>query len=931
MTASEAATALAHSGISVIPVNTQTKRPPFEWLEFQSRIPSDAELVQWFATGKGIAAVCGPISGGLEVLDFDIPGKHLPEHADKPPAYGPWKGLLREHGYEDLLRRLIAVKTPSGGIHIVYRCPGAGDGNLKLAMRTKTEVLIETRGKGGYFLIPPTDGYVPLSGSFDAIPIITEAEREILHTCARMLNEHWDKQRYERNVPSAARPGDAYNLNGPSWEELLGKHGWKIHGRRGQWVNFTRPDKNEGVSAGYNEESGLFHVFSSSTAFELGKGYSKFSAYCLVPETLVLTDDLRWVQVGALTVGDGLVGVDEEISSPRARRKLSRSFVEGIERRTLHCYRVEFDDGRVIVASDDHGWLTRSPCSGNTRWVKTKNLMSGQHVCGITPGTWTDDTSYEAGWLAGFFDGEGHCGRTVLSASQVVGPIADKAMLLIEGKGFSVTQKVKKKAVERHQDITVTVMHRLPDILRFLGQIRPGRLLYKYPWVGRSAVTTDLRYGRPINGATVVSVDPIGDKEVVAMQTTSRTFIAEGLISHNCVLEHSNDFFRAAQELGRQGYGGDPERPAKPWDIYGAPKYATTEPLSADDEEELWGTLDSFDPLNIEWLWDKRIPIGALTMIQGDPGLGKSIITAAIATTASIGGVFPCGQKIDPCNVVFVSTEDDPSYILRPRFESLGADLSKISILATDRKREDGTPILGDKPVTVEMIYRRAERVGARLIVLDPLIETLAALGVDVNKSNEVRPVLAKMRDLSRQCRCATLIVHHNNKNTMAKTLYRSVGTIDIPGSMRSVFAVGVDPDDGQTNVFYHVKHNWAKKQPSYTYVVNELADNKMEFLWGAVSSVSPEDMNKPMVSSDDQKEAMSCTKWLKAYLADGAVNSRIIAKDAKDAGFGKSALETAKKRLGIVPIKKGYGSEGYWLWALDETQEEAYDPFKDV
>jgi archaellum biogenesis ATPase FlaH len=673
MTASEAATALAHSGISVIPVNTQTKRPPFEWLEFQSRIPSDAELVQWFATGKGIAAVCGPISGGLEVLDFDIPGKHLPEHADKPPAYGPWKALLKEHGYEDLLKRLIAVKTPSGGIHIVYRCPGAGDGNLKLAMRTKTEVLIETRGKGGYFLIPPTDGYVLLSGSFDAIPIITEAEREILHTCARMLNEHWDKQRYERNVPSAARPGDAYNLNGPSWEELLGKHGWKIHGRRGQWVNFTRPDKNEGVSAGYNEESGLFHVFSSSTAFELGKGYSKFSAYC--------------------------------------------------------------------------------------------------------------------------------------------------------------------------------------------------------------------------------------------------------------VLEHSNDFFRAAQELGRQGYGGDPTKPAKPYDIYGAPKYATCEPLSQEDEEELWGTIHDVEALEVEWFWTNRIPLGALTMIQGDPGLGKSFITAAIAATASVGGVFPCGQKIDPCHVVFVSTEDDPRRVLRPRFEALGANLKQISILATDKKREDGTPVLGDRPVTIDMIFARVKVMGAKLLILDPLIETMAALGIDVNKSNEVRPILAKIRNLAAELNCAVIIVHHQNKMSGSKSLYRSVGSIDIPAAMRSVFAVGVDPDDPGIRALAHVKSNWSALQATLGYDVDEFG----VFGWVGESELTADDMSQPVKPKAERQKSEAAKSWLREMLKDGPMNSVIIQSKADELGYGRRVMDAAGQAIPVYKWKVGgRNQESYWLWSLKAKEDSPYDPMSD-
>lgn len=667
----DVACSLAHHGVSVIPIKPGAKAPTVEWKPFQERIAGDEELIQLFSDGVGLAAVCGPISGGLELMDFDVPGKE-PGKPGVAPAWKPFREMLAEYGHEDLLRRLILVYTPSGGRHLVYRCPSVAAGNTKLAAR-KDGVLIETRGNGGYFLIPPTPGYTLKNGSFDDIPVVTAAERDILHTCARMLNEQWHSVAHERNIPAASRPGDAYNLKGEPFADLLTRHGWTPVRSKGNWQNFTRPGKDDGtISGGISNETGMFHPFTTSTQFEAGRGYSKFSVY---------------------------------------------------------------------------------------------------------------------------------------------------------------TQ-----------------------------------------------------------------------------------------------LEHGGDWLKAADCLREQGYGEKRRMtpPAGGIKQYG-PDYSTCEPLTEDDEDELWGSLADIEAEAVEWFWNQRIPLGALTMIQGDPGLGKSFITAAVAATASIGGVFPCGQRVEPCRVVFVSTEDDPKRVLRPRFDALRANLGMIDVLATDKKREDGTPILGDRPITIDMIFRRVEKIGAKLLILDPLIETMAALGIDVNKSNEVRPVLAKMRDLSARLNCATVIVHHQNKMSGAKSLYRSVGSIDIPASMRSVFAVGADPDDPDTRALAHVKSNWSRLQAALGYSVSELG----EFGWTGETELTADDMSQPMKSKEERGKSAACKAWLKEYLADGPYNASIVLQAAEEHGFKRKALDKAKDALGVHYWRVG-GKAPYWMWSLTPKQEVPYDPLTD-
>ena len=656
MTMLDHARALASGGLSIIPIRPQSKASSVKWEPFQEHIATDDELVRMFSDGAGgIAAICGPISGGLELIDFDVPDK---PGSSNPPAWQPFCELLIGNGHQELLRRLIVVKTPSGGRHVVYRSSGAVDGNQKLAERADRRVLIETRGRGGYFLIPPTAGYVLERGSFEMIPEITESERETLLIAARLQNEHYDRVRHERNHPGCERPGDDYNLRGPDIDGLLSAHGWRACGDHGQWRNYTRPGKDQGISAGVSKTTGNFHVFTTSTQFDAGKGYSKFSVYS--------------------------------------------------------------------------------------------------------------------------------------------------------------------------------------------------------------------------------------------------------------ILEHRGDFFYAAKALKAEGYGSGKFGPD------GGPTCKTTVPLSDEESDELWGTGDEFDEIPIEWFWDKRIPLGAISMIQGDPGVGKSTITMALAATASAGGTLPCGQKLDPCHVVMFCCEDDPSRVVVPRLKAMGANVKNISLVATDRKRADGTPVF-DGTITVDMLFARVRKMGARMLVIDPLIESLAALGIEVNKSEQVRPFMQRLRFFAELSGCAVVIVHHQNKNSGGKSLYRAVGSIDIPAACRSVFAVGADPNNPEAKAIAHVKANWSSIQATLGYSIRDGL-----FGWTGESTLTAEDLSQPPAMREERERGANCKEWLAEFLKEGAVDAVTVKDVAKELGYGRRVLEAARDALHVRIERVSYGNkgEGGWKWSMEVEDE---------
>ena len=141
---------LAESKLSIIPIRADGSKAPAlsGWKSYQSKIAAPKTLDKWFANGnRGIAIICGQVSGNLEVIDFD-----------DPAAFESWKRLVEKQGGSNLIRKLVIAETPRGGYHVYYRCSDGVEGNQKLAQRTdsngKLKVLIETRGEGGYVVAP---------------------------------------------------------------------------------------------------------------------------------------------------------------------------------------------------------------------------------------------------------------------------------------------------------------------------------------------------------------------------------------------------------------------------------------------------------------------------------------------------------------------------------------------------------------------------------------------------------------------------------------------------------------------------------------------------------------------------------------------------------------------------------------------------------
>ena len=287
------------AGISPVAIKPGTKKHCLTWARLQHEPADEQEIEAWYQedSSRGVGIICGQVSGGLEVLDFDA-----------PEMFDAFLNRAIETGDPDLVVR-VAVgyheATPSGGVHIAYRCT-AIEPSQKLARRPgpsqqsphQSDVLVETRGEGSLAVVAPSRGsahspggaYRLLHGGVNSIVTVTPEERMVLLRLARSLDEEppaklvvgGSSASRGATVGSGNRPGDDFTRRA-SWSLVLEPHGWTPTADRGGIWDWRRPGKTEGMSATTNHgDLDLLFVFSSSTPFETGIWYTKFHAYTVL-------------------------------------------------------------------------------------------------------------------------------------------------------------------------------------------------------------------------------------------------------------------------------------------------------------------------------------------------------------------------------------------------------------------------------------------------------------------------------------------------------------------------------------------------------------------------------------------------------------------------------------------------------------------------
>lgn len=329
----------------------------------------------------------------------------------------------------------------------------------------------------------------------------------------------------------------------------------------------------------------------------------------------------------------------------------------------------------------------------------------------------------------------------------------------------------------------------------------------------------------------------------------------------------------------------------------------------------------------IRWLWPGRIARGKVTMVAGNPGLGKSQVTGAnITATVSTGGAWPDGSRCERGNVAILSAEDDPEDTGRPRLEAAGADLSRVFILdaVVEGYRADGSEAQRAFNLKTD-IFRLANMLeeigGAALIVIDPITAYLGE--ADSHKNAEIRALLSPLSDLAAKHGAAVVCVSHLNKSAGGEALMRVTGSLAFVAAARAAFIVTKDPEDDTRRLFLPLKNNIGNDQTGLAFRV-ESAQVKSaaglietsRIVWepDPVTMTANEAM-QPLGDPEERSALDDARLFLLGLLADGPVKAKQIQQDSNGAGFNWRTIQRAADRLNIERHKDGM--RGGWSWRL--------------
>ena len=331
--------------------------------------------------------------------------------------------------------------------------------------------------------------------------------------------------------------------------------------------------------------------------------------------------------------------------------------------------------------------------------------------------------------------------------------------------------------------------------------------------------------------------------------------------------------------------------------------------------------METVEVEQIEWLFYPFIPYGKVTIIQGDPGEGKTtmvlqiiakltkgeeILTRQENTAEAKDGVETAADSdmklsespIEPVNVIYQTAEDGLGDTIKPRLLAAGADCSRVLVI-DDR----------EQPLT--MLDIRLEeaivQTKARLVVLD-LIQGFLGAEVDMHRANEIRPLMKRVAVLAEKYHCAIILIGHMNKNSNGKSSYRGLGSIDFQAAARSVLIVGRIKDEPDIRVVCHVKSSLAPEGKSIAFRL----DKETGFEWIGEYDISADDL----LSGDSRgQKSRKAKEFLLEILANGGMAQRKIEEEAEKRGIKKKTLRNAKLELEIDSVKRG----NQWFWMLSE------------
>ena len=287
----------------------------------------------------------------------------------------------------------------------------------------------------------------------------------------------------------------------------------------------------------------------------------------------------------------------------------------------------------------------------------------------------------------------------------------------------------------------------------------------------------------------------------------------------------------------------------------------------------------------VEWLWKPYLPFGKLSVLQGNPGEGKTYFAMHLAAACTNGKLLPNMERMEPFNVIYQTAEDGLGDTVKPRLIEAGADLDRVLVI-------------DDSDVQLTLSDERIEKAivenNARLVIIDPIQAYLGA-DVDMNRANEVRPIFMRLGQVAQRTGCAILLIGHLNKAAGMQSLQRGLGSIDIAAAVRSVMFIGKLKHDPTMRILTHEKSSLAPPGASLAFSLGDEGG----FRWVGEYDITADEMlsgiEPQRETKTQQAKDLICT-----LLAGGKqVLSEDIDKAALERGIPGRTVRDAKRELG--------------------------------
>ena len=320
-----------------------------------------------------------------------------------------------------------------------------------------------------------------------------------------------------------------------------------------------------------------------------------------------------------------------------------------------------------------------------------------------------------------------------------------------------------------------------------------------------------------------------------------------------------------------------------------------------EDEKQLLKYYSEVTLQEVRWLWFPYIPLGKLTLVQGDPGDGKTTLLLHIASLLSRGSQMPYSNSpIITGSAIYQSMEDSPGDTIKPRLVREGADCDRIAFLQSD-----------NHPLTLlsNQWEEAIRQTSARLLVIDPLQGYLGS-SVNMQLASDMRQAMQHLSKVAERTSCAIVVIGHMNKSSGSKGLYRGLGSIDIVAAARSVLLLGRSPDDSNVRLMAQMKNSLAREGPTLAF---ELMENQ-GIRWIGEYDLAAEDILSNSADLGSSKLDIACDE-LKRVLSSGSRPCNEVYEALMTSNISKRTIDHAKKILNIVSTKQA----NEWFWSLSK------------